>query len=215
MMIKWLGHSCFKLKNSEGKAVVTDPFDEKVGYPVPNVRADIVTVSHGHGDHSNMRAVQGEPTVIREPGVHESAGIRITGVETAHDNMGGARAGKNVAFVVEMDGIRVCHLGDLGHVLSPEQIKQIGRVDVLLVPVGGTYTIDAKTAAEVCESLNPNIIIPMHYKLDTVTYPIDTVHPFLDIMKKHYDVSSIGDNKIEIDASKAKKRQRVVVLNYY
>lgn len=215
MMIKWLGHSCFKLKNSEGKVVVTDPFDEKVGYPVPSVRADIVTMSHGHSDHSNLSAILGEPVVIREAGAHEALGIHITGIETEHDDIGGARRGKNMIFVIEMDGIRICHLGDLGHVLSPEQIAQIGRVHVLLVPVGGNYTIDAKTAAEVCESLNPNTVIPMHYKLDTVVYPIETVHPFLDIMKQLWDVSSIGDNKIEVDVNKAKKRQRVIVLNYY
>lgn len=164
MNIKWLGHACFKLTSEKGTVIVTDPFDESVGYPMPNVKADIVTSSHSHFDHNYFKAVKGNFDIVDTVGEHNIKGINIKGVNTFHDDEHGAKRGKNIVFVFDIDGIRVCHMGDLGHVLTEKQVEEIGPVDVLLIPVGGYYTIDAKQAVEVMNQLKPKITIPMHYK---------------------------------------------------
>ncbi|MDP2892613.1 MAG: MBL fold metallo-hydrolase [Bacillota bacterium] len=215
MIIKWLGHSCFRLESDGGTVVITDPFNETVGYPLPQGRADVITVSHAHSDHNNTGIIEGKPVIIDTPGRHEAGGLTITGFMTYHDAMDGVLRGKSIIFIVEIDRLRICHLGDLGHVLSEEKVKELGRVDVLLIPIGGVYTIDAPAAAKVAESIAPNIIIPMHYKLNCVRYDIEGVFPFTEIMKGRYDVSSLGGNTLEVDAGKAKKRQTVIVMNYY
>jgi L-ascorbate metabolism protein UlaG (beta-lactamase superfamily) len=170
MDITYLGHSSFKLRGKQA-SIVCDPFDSSVGLPVPRVSADIVTVSHDHHDHNNVAAVSGtarreQPFVINAPGEYEVSGISIFGTRTFHDDEKGAQRGLNYVYVIEVDEVSICHLGDLGHVLSDKQVESIGEVDVLLVPVGGVYTIGPKEAIEVINQLQPSIAVPMHYKTE-------------------------------------------------
>lgn len=164
MEITRLGHSSFKIKGKNGN-VVTDPFDpDFVGMKFPKVEAKIVTISHNHSDHNYKEGFLENPTFIEGPGEYEIADIFIKGISTNHDGKGGVERGKNTIYKIEMDAMRLAHLGDLGHKLTDEQTDALGDVDILFIPVGGVYTIDAKTAAEVVAQVEPHIVIPMHYK---------------------------------------------------
>jgi len=180
MIVKWLGHSCFLLTGEEGLVILMDPFyKEMVGYDMPHVEADIVTISHDHEDHNNARAAGESADVIMEDGQFISNGMNIFGIRSYHDSERGGRRGRNTIFCFEMDGVRVCHLGDLGHELSKAQVGDIGRVDLLFVPVGGVYTIDAAGADKVIEALQPSIAVPMHYKTAALSFPLAPVDVFL------------------------------------
>jgi L-ascorbate metabolism protein UlaG (beta-lactamase superfamily) len=179
MKISWLGHSCFILQSSAGIKVLTDPFDEKVGYPLPNVEADIVLVSHDHHDHNNVKIVKGHPLVITRPGTHEASGINIRGVKTYHDENEGRLRGTNTIFCFSLDNVSICHLGDLGHVPGADAIQAIGPVDLLLIPVGAIYTIDAIAAREVVRQIRPHVAIPMHYHTTDLSFKLDPVDKFL------------------------------------
>lgn len=168
MKISWLGHSCFKIEDDSGRVVVTDPFDDSVNYPPPKVRADVVAVSHDHHDHNNVKAVGGDPVVVRGSGKKTVAGIEFEGIATYHDERGGKLRGKNTIFCFEMDGVRLCHLGDLGHLLGEEEVAALGKVDVLMIPVGGTFTLDGEGAKKVIGQIKPRIVIPMHFKTPAV-----------------------------------------------
>lgn len=200
MIISPLGHSCFLLEESTGTRVVTDPYSSEIGITLPPITADVVTVSHAHYDHNNVRAVSGDPMVIDKPGMYEVKGVQVFGWNTFHDEVNGKARGNNVIFNIRMDGVNVCHLGDVGHGPSPLMIEAIGPVDVLLVPVGGNYTIDAEVAKEYVDRLMPNVIIPMHYKTDDVDLDIDGVDAFLDYFDKD-DVEYITEGKAEFDRS--------------
>jgi L-ascorbate metabolism protein UlaG (beta-lactamase superfamily) len=166
MDITYLGHSSFKLKGKTA-SVITDPFSpEMVGLKYPKVSADIVTVSHDHKDHNQADLVKDTRMVINTPGEYEIMGISIIGIPTFHDDKKGALRGKNTIFVIEIEDIRVAHLGDLGHVLSEKTIDKIGEVDILLIPIGGEYTINPSQSAQIVRDMEPNIAIPMHYKVD-------------------------------------------------
>jgi L-ascorbate metabolism protein UlaG (beta-lactamase superfamily) len=212
MEITWFGHACFKLLSSSGLSIITDPFDETVGYDIPNEQADIVTVSHQHFDHNYVQGVQGTPEVISKVGNFYVKDIPIKGVKSYHDDKGGSKRGINIIYVVEIDGIKVCHLGDLGHILAQEQVEQIGNIDVLLIPVGGTYTIDAHAAAGVILSLKPSIVIPMHYKTDRINFPIDGVDKFLEVMGGGIRLDTHTFEVVKQDVEG--KEFRIVVLNY-
>ena len=162
MEITWLGHSCFKIKGKSG-TIITDPFDSNSGYKLGKTTADIVTVSHDHPGHNYADGIGGNPKVIIGPGEYDIAGIFIYGVRTYHDTEKGTQKGKNTSYLIEIDDLRICHLGDLGHVLSPQQVEELGKVEVVLAPVGGVTTIDAKIALEVARLLRPGLVIPMHY----------------------------------------------------
>ena len=180
MRIQWKGHSSFLLSSDNGKQVLTDPFNEQVGLPLPNVDVDVVTVSHQHGDHNATHLLPGTPVVVEKDGGHVVAGIEIRGITAYHDMEQGAQRGSNTIFIITIDEINICHLGDLGHPLTPKQVADIGKVDILLVPVGGFYTIDSKQAYEIVQQLQPSFIVPMHYKLDErMHYPIASVDEFL------------------------------------
>lgn len=166
MDITYLGHSSFKIKGKT-VALITDPFDPAmVGIKFPKNEADLVTVSHDHKDHNMVSLVGGVKRVIDKPGEYEIAGTSVIGIQSFHDDQKGAERGKNIIFVIEMDGLRLCHLGDLGHALSDETVAAIGDIDILFVPVGGTYTIDYKIASDVVNAIEPKVIIPMHYQTD-------------------------------------------------
>ncbi|NYT01986.1 MAG: MBL fold metallo-hydrolase [Methanosarcinales archaeon] len=179
MEITWFGHSLFRIVDSVGRIVVCDPFDESVGYKKPKIKANVLLISHEHYDHNNARAIQGKPTVIRGPGLHRAAGLEFKGIPCHHDAQGGRLRGENTIFCFSMDGIRLCHLGDLGHILSQETVREIGPVDVLFVPVGGIFTLDARGAHRVVDQLSPKIAIPMHYQTRSLSFDLEPVDRFL------------------------------------
>ena len=181
MKIKYLGHAAFVITSNSGVKIITDPYatGPDLTYGEITESADIVTVSHEHFDHGNVAAVKGNPEVVSRAGRSVIKGIEFIGIASYHDEAGGSLRGDNIIFCFEMDGVRVCHLGDLGHRLDDKQLKEIGSVDVLLIPVGGFYTIDAKVATEVCEQLKPRVIIPMHYKTEKSISGIFGVDGFL------------------------------------
>ncbi|MEW6183438.1 MAG: MBL fold metallo-hydrolase [Bacillota bacterium] len=182
MRIKWFGHSCFFLVTGAGIKVMTDPYDEDTGFRVPPVAPDVVTVSHQHHDHNAVSLVQGKPIVVDKTGTHLAKGINIRGVATFHDNEKGKRRGLNTVFTIETDGVKICHLGDLGHCLEPDKLMEIGLADVLLIPVGGTYTIDANEAAALTKEMKPRIAVPMHYKIPGLNVSVAPADGFL----KHF-----------------------------
>jgi L-ascorbate metabolism protein UlaG (beta-lactamase superfamily) len=211
MHIKWFGHSCFKVTSERGIGVLTDPFDSSVGYKMPNADADIVTVSHDHFDHNFTDAVNGEFELINKIGLFHVRDMNIKGIASFHDKSGGKKRGSNIIYVFDVDGIRVCHLGDLGHILGNKELDEIGGIDVLMIPVGGNFTIDASEAVEVVNQLNPSIIIPMHFKTPAMNFPIDTVEVFLQKMGGGEKLSS---QVLEITRDDLTDRKRICVLRY-
>lgn len=186
VIFRWFGQACFGI--SDSVTVVTDPHDgESVGLKPPNVRADIVTISHQHFDHiSGLELVsKDEETItVEEEGEGGVGGVEIKGVQSYHDKAEGDKRGKNVIFVINLDEFDICHLGDLGHELEKEHIDKIGSVDILLIPVGGNYTIGAKEAINIVEDLNPSIVIPMHYKLPGLDVDISRGDDFLELSRE-------------------------------
>jgi L-ascorbate metabolism protein UlaG (beta-lactamase superfamily) len=178
----------------EGVTLVTDPFGKELGLKIPNFEADIVTVSHQHPDHNNSGALRANPFIIDTPGEYDIKGVMVQGIETWHDAKGGTERGKNIVYRIEMDDLTIVHLGDLGHILTDEQSDQMDGVDILLIPVGGVYTIDAKTAVEVIGQLEPRIVIPMHYKLPGVKSEVEAVEKFI----KELGVQPRKEEKLKI-----------------
>ncbi len=198
MKLTWLGHSSFRLEESTGTAIVTDPFDPYVGYDMPTVSADIVTVSHGHKDHSNVCAVEGNPTVIRNAGFYEIGGVHMLAGKSYHDNNKGSERGENLIFKFRMDGVEVCHMGDIGEECSVMLVESIMPVNVLLIPVGGTYTVDAEGAKEYVDRIMPDVVIPMHYKTKDCDFDIAKLNEFLDLFDDE-DIVYIDGNSVEFD----------------
>jgi len=169
MEISFIGHSCFRIKGKD-TALVIDPYDPKTtGYKLPKLKADIVLLSHGHMDHAYVDGVSEYRLLIKTPGEYEMAGTFVYGVKTFHDAQNGKERGDNTIYQIDMDGFSLLHLGDLGHELTPETLEKITDIDILMIPVGGTYTIDAKIASNVIASVEPSIIIPMHYQTTDLT----------------------------------------------
>ena len=215
MKIKWLGHASFVLTSASGTRVLTDPyrsgaFGGAVKYRPIKESVDVVTISHDHDDHNCVDGLPEGFETVTGPGEHEVAGLAITGVKTFHDAHQGKERGRNVAFVIEIDGVRVAHLGDLGHALGPEQAKALGRVDVLLIPVGGHFTLEPKDAVAVVRSLRPSVVCPMHYKNESIDFPVKPVEDFLSLAGKH---EKPGSSEIEIKAENL-GGQRVIVLEH-
>lgn len=191
MEITWLGHASFRIRvraGGEWVSIVTDPYEPAmVGLRFPRVTAEIVTVSHEHEDHNKVDLVLSDksPKILRGPGEYEVKGVVIRGIASWHDSSSGSNRGENTIFVFELEGIRVVHLGDLGHKLTERQLDEIGNCDILLIPVGGLYTITPQTAAEVVSQLEPKIVIPMHYKVSGMTNSfadLSSVEEFIKIM---------------------------------
>jgi L-ascorbate metabolism protein UlaG (beta-lactamase superfamily) len=211
MIIKWLGHACFLITSRDGLRVITDPYavGGGINYSPINETADVVVVSHGHDDHSNVSAVQGKPEVVKGNGVKTTKGIQFKGIATYHDTSQGAQRGPNTIFCFTIDDIQLCHLGDLGHVLNQEQVSEIGAVDILFVPVGGFFTIDASTANQVCDQLGPKLIIPMHFKTPKCTYAIADVEDFL---KGKKNVRRVEDSEVDFKPEKIPAAAEIVLL---
>ena len=186
MKIEWIGHSCFLITAKDGTKLVTDPYNEMVG-KLPHLEADIVTVSHNHGDHNYIKGVSGNPLHISEAGDFSEKNCNIKGILTYHDNDEGKKRGNNIVFCFSIDGFKLCHCGDLGHLLSVEQLEAIGNVDVLFIPIGGKFTIDAEKADLVINQINPAIAIPMHYgtrNLSIVGFILDKLGRFLQVSER-------------------------------
>lgn len=211
--VTWMGHSMFLFSLNDSLKIVTDPFDETVGYPLPDVSADVVLVSHKHFDHDNVRLIKGKPKVVDTTGQTTIKGITFKGVASVHDDKDGTLRGLNTVFVWELGGIRFAHLGDLGVMLSDEQIKEIGEIDVLFCPVGGFFTIDSATATRITETLKPKVVFPMHYKTNVMgeNFPISGVNDFLAGKK---DVRKVGKNSITLKKENLPKETTIYVLNY-
>ncbi len=176
-----MGHSCFKIKGRQA-TIVTDPYSPDLGYSLGKLNASIVTISHQHPGHSFTAGVGGNPRAITGPGEYEISNVLVIGVATFHDEDRGKIRGANTAYLIEIDEISICHLGDLGHVLTDEQVEELGNVDVLLVPVGGVSTIDSPVAAEIVRQLEPKAVIPMHYKTPVLSRKLEPVEAFLKEM---------------------------------
>jgi L-ascorbate metabolism protein UlaG (beta-lactamase superfamily) len=209
MEITWNGYACFRLKGKNA-TVITDPFPPDLGYTLEKQSAQIVTVSHNHPNHSFSQAVGGEPKVVSRPGEFEIGGVLIIGLATYHDDEKGSVLGKNNVFAIEVDDVNICHLGDLGHALSANQIEELGNIDVLLIPVGGGSTISATQAAALVRTLEPKIVIPMHYKTLTLAKQIDGVDKFL----KEMGLTEIASQpKLTVTKSSLPASTQVVVLS--
>lgn len=183
MNLTWFGQSCFLIETNENKKILTDPFDATLGYKQYNGAVDIVTISHHHFDHDFTKNLPDDTIILDKPGTYKYENIKITGFPSYHDKLKGAARGKNTIFILEIDNLRICHLGDLGYILSADEINSLGNIDVLLIPVGGNFTIDGSEASELCKKISSKIVVPMHYKTPLTSLPIDGVDKFILNMK--------------------------------
>ncbi len=186
MNITWLGHACFMLTLNNGIRIVTDPFDESVGYKTPKVDCDIVTVSHAHHDHNAVEELLSYAMVISDESKYEMNDLKISSVSSFHDEVKGAKRGKNLIFKFEADGKTIVHLGDLGHITDEKQTAFIKNADVLLIPIGGTYTITTKEAVEIIRLATPKCAVPMHFLTPAIAFPITDEKEFAEIMDASY-----------------------------
>ena len=205
MKIRWLGHASFLIETLEVR-LVTDPFDN-IGIEFPSVEADVVTTSHEHFDHNATSKVKGEFEVVRGVGKKTLKGITISGILTYHDEQRGAQRGDNTIFIIEAEGLRIAHMGDIGHLLDDETSSQLKGVDILMVPVGGIYTVDAAGAANIVESVSPRIVVPMHFKIEGLTLPISDERPFVERFDKVERV-----RELEVTKETLPETTRVVVF---
>ena len=216
MDISYFGHSCFRLRGKNG-VVVTDPFDAGVGLQTPKLSADIVTVSHGHPAHNHFSTISGTtrrptPFVIQKPGEYELLGISIWGIPSFHDGEKGALRGTNTIFAIKIDALHIVHLGDLGQELSDEQVDKIGVVDVLLIPVGGVYTIDAKQAMAVIEEVEPSVIIPMHFRTSSSPIAFQKLDPVDTFLKEMGKSDVVPQDRFTVTPDSLPQEPLVVVL---
>jgi L-ascorbate metabolism protein UlaG (beta-lactamase superfamily) len=213
MELSWLGHSCFRLRGKEA-TLITDPPAPATGYSLARLSADIVTVSHQHPGHNYIKGVGGEPRVVDGPGEYEIKGLLISGIRTYHDREGGKVHGRNTAYLITMDDVHICHLGDLGAPLDDQAQEALSGADVLLVPVGGGNALSAEGAAEVVAQLEPRLVVPMHYA--TPAYkptdkPLDPVEKFL----REMGVEAADPlPKVTITPASLPAETQVVLLNY-
>jgi len=210
MELSWLGHSCFRIRGSHA-IIITDPYPPSLGYSLGKPTARVVTVSHQHPGHSYVQGIGGGPRRLTGPGEYEISGVLIMGIATFHDREKGRKRGKNTVYLMEVDEISVCHLGDLGHVLTAEQVEELGDVDVLLLPVGGVSTINAPMAAEVVRQLEPKVVVPMHYKTEALSWELEPVERFL----KEIGVEPVvSQPKLSFTRSSLPASTQVFLLDY-
>ncbi|MBI4051860.1 MAG: MBL fold metallo-hydrolase [Elusimicrobia bacterium] len=220
--LSWHGQACYYLISPGGKKVFIDPIPDSIGYNPPSLEADVVTVSHEHFDHANVELAKGQPIILRglaqdlkswQSHDKRLGDIRIRNVGVYHDNSQGKERGLNSIFIYEVAGLKLAHLGDLGHLLTSEQLKKVGPVDVVMIPVGGFYTIDAKQAHAVIAQLKPKyMILPMHYRTDVLT--IKELATIDDFIQNRKDVEKVSGNTLKIDRSKLPTTTKIILLNY-
>jgi len=208
MKIRFLGHACFLIISDTGTRIITDPYHTGEEFTLTEIKesADIVTVSHEHSDHNNIEAVQGNPRVVK--GSDRVNGIEITAIHSYHDDVEGKERGGNLIFTFKVDGITLCHLGDLGHQLNEGQLSYLGEVDILLIPVGGGFTIDAAAAEKVCEDIGAKVIIPMHYKTAGLPFLADIG----DFLQDKKNVTMTSDSMVEFTRNNLPERPQIIVL---
>lgn len=213
MKIKWIGHSCFLITSDKGVKILTDPFrrDASLSYYRITESADIVTVSHEHHDHNDIDAVAGRPAVLRGPAQKTMQDVVIRTVNSYHDENKGKARGANTIFCFTVDSVNICHLGDLGHQLSSADIKALGKVDVLLIPIGGTFTLDAEGATLLYEDIKPRVAIPMHYKTDRCQWLKSTADDFVK-GKKHF--KKLDTDEVKFNSGQLPRESEVLILQY-
>jgi len=210
MDITWLGHSCFRIKG-KSTVIITDPYPPDLGYALGKQSSNIVTISHKHPCHSYTQDIEGEWKIADGPGEYEISGVLIIGIDTFHDDARGEIRGKNTVYLMEIDEMSVCHLGDLGHTLTADQIEEIGDVDVLFIPVGGISTIDASVAAEVVRRIEPKVVIPMHYSTPAINRELESVDRFI----KEMGVDQLDSRpKASITKSNLPDNTQIFLLDY-
>ncbi|MCL5736231.1 MAG: MBL fold metallo-hydrolase [Actinobacteria bacterium] len=214
MRLTYYGHSSFLVETADGTRVILDPylpgsFDRALRYKPIDEPADVVIATHQHDDHGAVDTIPGNPLVLVHPDSKAVGKLQITGVQVAHDEAGGSKRGRNTIVILDDGDVRAVHLGDLGHLLDQATVDAIGRVDVLMVPVGGFFTIDEKDAAVVVDSLDPRVVIPMHYKTDLVDFPIVPVDGFL---KTQADVQESSGSSLEVTSETLPKTRTTIVL---
>jgi len=214
MKIKWYGHSAFLITTGSGTRIILDPYQSgafggALAYGKISEEADVVLSSHDHDDHNYVGDLKGKFKLINTPGDHSEPGVSIEGIPTFHDQSGGSERGLNIIFVIEAEDLRIAHLGDLGHVLDKDAVKKMGRIDVLLAPVGGFYTIDPAEATKIVDDVGPAVTIPMHFKTDKCDFPIAAVEEFT---KGKSGVKETGTTEIEVTQSNLGSLGKIVVL---
>jgi len=212
MKVKWLGHSAFVITAEDGTRIMTDPFGDYPGLSYEPIQetVDIVVVTHKHGDHWGAK-IKGNPKIVTGKGTTKVSGIEFKGLQTYHDTSKGSQRGENTVFCFTVNGLRVCHLGDLGHQLSESEIAEIGHVDVLMIPVGGYYTIDAVTAGRICDQIKPGLIVPMHYSNDKCAFPVSGVDEFL---KGKSRVKRLDSSEAELKLEQLPEATEIMVLKH-
>jgi len=216
MKIQWMGHASFLLTSADGTRVLSDPYEPggfggAIGYKGIEVPVDVVTVSHDHADHNHVKDLKGNPKVISGAGIKQERGIRFLGISSFHDQREGKDRGSNTIFCWEMDGISICHLGDLGQGLSSSQVAEMGKVDLLLIPVGGFFTIDAAEAGAVVKQLRPALVIPMHFKTEVLGLPVAKVEEFTKNQKR---VKFLKSSEVEVTPESLPQETEIWVLQY-
>jgi L-ascorbate metabolism protein UlaG (beta-lactamase superfamily) len=211
MRIRWLGHSCFLITNERGINILTDPFDETLGYHMTKEKINIITISHEHYDHNNTMGIKGKPVVLKGPVNRDTHKIIFKGIASYHDSVYGKYRGENTIFLIKTDNLTLCHLGDLGHILENEQLEQMGHVDILFIPVGGYFTINYIQAERVINQIKPKIVLPMHYKTDAIKWSIDPLSVFLN---KKQNINIIGKPFFEVTETILPEKTTIYVLTY-
>lgn len=211
MKIRYIGHSCFAIETGNGTRIVIDPYDSAIGLTPVHEKADIVLITHHHFDHDYVQGIDGDYLLIDEPGSKEAGGVRITGFALPHDSAGGSERGMVTAYLIEADGRRIVHMGDVGDMPDDDFFRALERIDVLMVPIGGNYTVDAKGAKAIVDRMQPNLVIPMHYKTNRLKVNIAPAAPFVTAAKHDYDIQRQGDVLILTGDTK-KKRGRIILM---
>jgi L-ascorbate metabolism protein UlaG (beta-lactamase superfamily) len=213
MEISWLGHSCFQLRG-KNVTLITDPFPPQLGYSLGKVTAPIVTVSHNHPGHNYIEGVNGEPRAVRGPGEYEISDVLITGVASYHDGKHGQERGRNTIYIIHMDDLVICHLGDLGHTLQENQLEEVADADVLLIPIGGDHTLNATQAAEVISQVEPRIVIPMHYRTEVLEGTRDALDP-LDKFCREMGIETVNPQpKLTVTRNSLPAEMQIVILSH-
>jgi L-ascorbate metabolism protein UlaG (beta-lactamase superfamily) len=216
MKIKCYGHAAFLITSDQGVKIITDPYESgayggQLSYGKIKDQADIALTSHDHADHNDTKSLPGSPQIIKGSGLKTAKEISFKGVSTYHDPSKGSERGANTIFTFTVDGMRVCHLGDLGHILSEKELLEIGSVDILFIPVGGHFTIDSKEATRVAEQIQPKVLIPMHFKTEKCGFPIAPVEDFL---KGKPALKRPKSSEVTFDKTSLPQKMEIVVLEH-
>jgi len=216
MKIEYFGHSAFLITTKDNIRIITDPYESggfggAINYRPIDKEADIITISHSHADHNYYKAVKGSPTIVKKTGEHTVKGIKIEGLNSYHDKSKGSERGENIIFVIEADGLKLAHLGDLGCEPSVNITERLKNLDIIFIPVGSTFTIDANEAKELLDKIKSRLVIPMHFKTDSVSFPLDNVRRFTSLFEEG-SVKKVNKSTIEIDKDTLPDETEIIEL---